>query len=283
MPPRHIDLNSDLGEGFRLPPFGLDLTDLAGVAAGRDGARFHTRHSDTRSDEQVLGIVSSVNLACGMHSGDPPTTRRAVERAVRDGISIGAHPSYPDVFRFGQQRMAMSAEDLAATIRYQFGGLDGIMRPYGRRIAHVKCHGALHFDVSNEADICQALVDAVAAFDPTIAVVLLAGSPNVDMVRAAGLTVVEEIAIDRQYDGLRMVSRNDADAVLTDPLEVADRLSRLVIDRRLGGRGGVEVEVQADTVCLHADTPNMGAIVDAIRARLEADRIAIRPPGRSEI
>jgi 5-oxoprolinase (ATP-hydrolysing) subunit A len=275
-----IDISSDMGEGFALPPFGLELETIKSIVVPRTGERFHERHSCTRHDDAVLSVVSSLSLACGLHSGDAVLLNRWIPAALSRRIRLGAHPSYPDLFRFGQRRMDLAAPDLEAVILYQLGALSGLLAAHRSRIQHVKCHGALQFDVSYEEHACRALISAIKKFDPSIIVVLLSGAPMVQFAKASGLTVAEEIAIDRGYDREgRMLPRSHAQALLSDPAEVAIRIARLVRSGELVAHDGSIVRVSADTVCLHSDSPGAEAFVPAIRRALDREGVKIRPIG----
>lgn len=276
-----IDLNTDAGEGFALPPLGLDLATLRSIRT-RDGNGFHPRHDCQRYDDSLIPLVSSINLACGMHSGDPIVLDTTIRAARRHGIRMGAHPSYPDVFGFGQKRIDLSVDALDAVLTYQLGALAAVLARHGERIQHVKCHGALYFDVSQHVSVCRTLVAAMKRVDPGMILVLPSWSPLVEVMREEGIPVAEEIAIDRGYGSTgEMLPREHPESLITDPAVVADRLILLIREGILR-TGDVETrEVGVNTVCLHADTPGADAIAAAVVKRLEDEHIPIRPMGES--
>jgi len=278
--PPAIDIATELAEGFALPPGGVPTEVLAGLTLPGSGRRFHARHAAERFDKQVLPVISSAHLACGLHSGDPLTIQRIVPELVARGIQIGAHPAYPDVFNFAQNRVAMDQDELVAVILYQLGALQWVLGAHDRRVRHVKCHGALAFDVAEEPWACDAILRAIEIFDPSMTLVLLAGTPGVDQARASGVTVVEEAYIDRGYDtGGRLLPRNHPKALIADADDAARQLIGIARDGLVTADDGTRVPLVARTFLIHCDTPAAGAFASAVAAATKREGIEIKPLG----
>lgn len=250
-----IDLNADLGESF-----------------GR------WRLGD---DAALVEHLSSANVACGFHAGDPLTLRQTCEAAVRRGVVIGAQVGYRDLAGFGRRFVDMAPEDLAADVLYQVGALDALARAAGGRVAYVKPHGALyHATVTHEGQ-ARAVVEAAVAFARGSArelpVLGLPGSALLAIAAEAGLPAVPEAFADRGYraDGT-LVPRSEPGALVTDPDEVAARVVRLATAGTVVAVDGTEVEVTAASVCLHGDTPGAVAAAAATRAALAAAGVRVR-------
>jgi UPF0271 protein len=245
-----IDLNCDVGEG-------------AGM------------------DERILPLVSSANVACGFHAGDPATIRATVRLAKRFGVAVGAHPSYPDRLGFGRRAMAASPEEVLDDVTYQVGAVLGFCRAEGVPLVHVKPHGALYNAAAQDRALAAAVCQAVRSIDPALIVVCLAGSPMVEVARGLGLRCAEEAFADRGYT-LRgtLVPRTQPGAVIEDPEKVAERVATLARERRLLSVEGSPVAVSADTVCLHGDTPGAVELAAAIRGRLDREGVAVRSLAR---
>ena len=277
--PAAVDLASELAEGFALPPFGLPRAVIDGITVPETGERFHPRHAMPRFDDDVLDCISTAYLACGLHSGDPVMLSRVVPDLVARGIAAGAHPSYPDVFHFGQQRVDLADDALEAVILYQFGALAGVLRPFDRRVEAVKCHGALMFDVAADERVCRTMVRAVKTFDPEMIHVIQAGTPGLDWARDAGLRVAAEGFIDRGYgrDGT-ILPRSHPRALHAEPAAAAAQLLGMVCQRRLvSADDGTQLPFAAETFCLHADTPGAGAMGATVRTALDEAGIEVRP------
>jgi UPF0271 protein len=242
----HIDLNADLGEG-----------------AG--------------SDEALLGLVSSANIACGWHAGDAKTMRQCVRWAIEHGVAIGAHPSFPDRENFGRSTMHLPPDEIVSNVLYQVGALAAIVKAEGGTLAHVKAHGQLYNQAVKEPELADALCEAVRRFDPSLKFFGLAGSNMIDAARRAGLTPVEEVFADRGYmpDG-SLVPRSQPGALIeSEEQSIAQTLS-LVRDHRVTAIDGSTVAVNAQTVCLHGDGAHALAFAHRIRERLQAEGIAVR-------
>jgi 5-oxoprolinase (ATP-hydrolysing) subunit A len=239
-----VDLNADLGESY---------------GAWRLG-----------DDDALLEIVTSANIACGFHAGDPLTIRKACGGAVARGIAIGAQVSYRDLAGFGRREMAVPPEELEAEILYQLAALDGITRAEGGRVRYVKPHGALYNRAVWDAEQAAAIVAAVRSFDARLPVLTLPGSAVAIAAADAGLQVVAEAFADRAYnDDATLVRRGMPGAVLSDPDVVAARAAELVTSGTLRSAGGRELRISARSVCIHGDTPGAVQLVAAVRAALE--------------
>lgn len=254
-PARRIDLNADLGEGFG--PWAL------------------------ADDDALLDLVTSANVACGFHAGDPTIMRATTRAAVERGVSVGAHVAYRDLAGFGRRFLAVAPAELTADVVYQIGALDAFARLAGDRVRYVKPHGALYNAIVRHEEQARAVVEAVAAYDSTLPVVGLPGSAVLRLAREAGLPVVHEVFADRGYapDG-SLVPRGTPGAVLHDPAEVADRALRLVVEGVVVAADGSEISVEADSVCVHSDTPGAVALLTEVRRALAASGVVVRAFGR---
>lgn len=246
-----IDLNSDVGESF------------GNWTMGEDAAIFRS--------------VSSANIACGFHAGDPSTIARTCRDAVAAGISIGAHVGYRDLAGFGRRFLDCSPTELADDVLYQLGALEGIARAAGGRISYVKPHGALYNTIVTHQVQAQAVVDAVKAFGGDLPMLLLPGSVALAAAEAAGLRGVAEAFADRAYnpDGT-LVSRREPGAVLHDEDAVAANMVRLATEGTIVARDGSTIETSAESICLHGDTAGAVSMAAAVRRELEAAGVDIR-------
>lgn len=240
-----IDLNADLGESF-----------------GR------WRLGD---DAALIEVISSANIACGFHAGDPSTLRRSCELAVGAGVAIGAQVSYRDLAGFGRRFIDATPEELRDDVLYQLGALDGFARVAGSRVTYLKPHGALYHAVVHHEGQAQAVVDAVRAYDPTLAILGLPGSLLLEKAAAVGLRVVNEAFADRQYtvDG-GLLPRSEPGAVLTDPAQIAEQVRRLVAGEGVRALDGTVVPMAAESICVHGDTPGAVEIARTVRAGITA-------------
>ncbi|MGV1917982.1 LamB/YcsF family protein [Rhizobium sp. 22-785-1] len=247
----HIDLNSDLGESYGAWSMG--------------------------DDEAMLSIVSSANIACGFHAGDPTGIFKTVKAATANGVVIGAHVSYPDRVGFGRRDMDVTPEDLIADVIYQIGALKGIAAAAGTTVRYVKPHGALYNRIAHDSKQGQAVVDGIKAVDPSLVLMGLANAPILDLARKAGLSVVAEAFADRAYtpDG-QLVSRREKGAVLHDADQIADRMVQLARQGTLEAIDGSIIKIEAQSICVHGDSPGAVDIAREIRRRFETDGIAVR-------
>lgn len=249
---RAIDLNCDLGEGF--------------------GVYRLTR------DEELMGLVSSINVACGFHAGDPLTMKRTVSTAVSRGVKVGAHPGLPDLLGFGRRKMEIAQQELEAYLIFQVGALEAIARDCGAKLQHVKAHGALYTSLAASPALSETLVDTIARLWPDLVLVAPSGSITYTMAREKGIRVAAEAFADRAYndDGM-IVPRNLPGSVIADPVVVAERAVRLVIEGKIETITGGQIQIRADTLCVHGDTPNAEEIVKTISSLLRANDVAIAP------
>ena len=247
-----IDLNSDLGES------------LGAWSMGDDAA--------------MLDIVSSANVACGFHAGDPAGILATLKAAQARGVAVGAHVAYPDLIGFGRRAMDVASSDLVADVIYQIGALQGLAQAAGTRITYVKPHGALYNTIAHDSAQALDVITAIRDVDANLALVALAGSPLVRWAQDAGLRVIAEAFADRAYTPQgTLVSRREPGAVLHDSALVASRMLRLVRDGVVEAVDGSLASVQAQSICVHGDSPGAVAMARAVRAALEADGIAVRP------
>ncbi|MXN29256.1 LamB/YcsF family protein [Delftia sp. CH05] len=245
-----IDLNSDLGES------------LGGWRMGDDAA--------------MLDIVSSANVACGFHAGDPAGILETLKAARARGAIVGAHVSYPDLVGFGRRNMDVASADLVAGVIYQIGALQGLARVAGTEVRYVKPHGALYNTIAHDRRQATDVITAMRAIDPSLVLVALAGSPLIDWARDAGLTVVAEAFADRGYtpEGT-LVSRRDPGAVLHDVDQIAARMLMLVREGVVEAVDGSPVRIAADSICVHGDSPGAVTIARHLRERFEQEGVRI--------
>ena len=247
-----IDLNSDLGESY---------------GAWRMG-----------DDAAMLEVVSSANVACGFHAGDPAGILRTVKAAAERGVAIGAHVSYPDLAGFGRRDMDIAPADLTADVVYQIGALSGLAAAVGSKVRYVKPHGALYNRIAVDAVQGAAVIAALKAVDPTLVLMGLAGAPILDQARAAGLAVVAEAYADRAYTPAgHLVPRREAGAVLHDASLIAARMVRLATEGVVEAIDGSVIRIDAQSICVHGDSPGAVAIAREVRGRLEAAGIVVAP------
>ena len=247
-----IDLNSDLGESYGVWTLG--------------------------DDEAMLDLVTSANVACGFHAGDPSTLRRVCAAAADRGVKIGAQVSYPDLMGFGRRHIDVDPAELRDLVLYQLGALDGFAQVAGTGVAYVKPHGALYHATVADTGQASAVVDAAREYDPSLAVLGAPGSALLHAADAAGLEPVAEAFADRAYltDG-RLVPRSEPGSVLTDPADVAARAVRLAVEREVVAIDGTVVKVAARSICIHGDTPGSVELARAVRAGLEVAGVDVHP------
>jgi UPF0271 protein len=253
---KRIDLNSDVGESF---------------GAYRLGA-----------DAEVMHSITSANVACGYHAGDPAVMRETIRLARDAGVAVGAHPGFPDLLGFGRREMRASPREIEDMVLYQIGALAAIARSEGVRLAHVKAHGALYNMAARDRSFADAIARAVRAFDPSL---ILFGLPASELLRAgetAGLHVASEGFADRAYapDG-SLVSRTADGAVIHDPDVVATRALKMVTEGRVTAIDGSEIVIEVTTLCVHGDTAGAPELTRRLRAGLEQHGIAVRPVSKA--
>jgi UPF0271 protein len=239
-----LDLNSDLGEGYGRWTLG--------------------------DDAAMLEVVTSANIACGFHAGDPATIDRTVRAAVERGVAVGAQVSYPDLVGFGRREIDLPPGDLTADVLYQLGALEAFAKAAGSRVRYVKPHGALYNRVARDPVQAAAVVEAIRRYDPALPLLTLPGSAAAAAAAEAGVQAVGEGFADRAYTGEgRLVSRREPGAVLDDPGRVAARAARMATEGRVGTVDGGEVAVAVRSLCVHGDTPGAVELARAVRAALE--------------
>ncbi|HEX3206489.1 MAG TPA: 5-oxoprolinase subunit PxpA [Propionibacteriaceae bacterium] len=247
-----VDLNSDLGEGFGIWKLG--------------------------DDEALLDIVTSANVACGFHAGDPNILRRVCDAAVSRGVSIGAQVSYRDLAGFGRRSIDVDAATLTNDVIYQIGALDGFARVAGSRVRYVKPHGALYNRTVHDEQQAAAVVAALVAYDPTLPLLGLPGSELLRHAEQAGLRTVTEAFADRGYTAqATLVPRSQPNALLHDAAEVAQRMVHMLVTGRLQSVEGTEVAVSARSICVHGDSPGAVAMAVAVRKAMAEAGVEIRP------
>ena len=252
-----IDLNCDMGESFGAWSMGVDAA--------------------------VLQYVSSANVACGFHAGDPQIMRRTVAGALERGVAVGAHPAFQDLHGFGRRAMQVAPEEAYALVLYQVGALSGFCRALGGQLAHVKPHGALYNMAAKDALLADAIARAVRDFDPRLILFGLAGSELVHAGRRVGLPTANEVFADRTYQGDgTLTPRNRPGAMIRDVSAALAQVERIICHGRVLALDGTEVAIEADTVCIHGDEPDAAQFARELRVLLGQLGIAVRAPARIE-
>lgn len=248
-----IDLNCDLGESFGNYTLG--------------------------QDDKIIPLVSSCNIACGAHAGDPIIMRKTVEMAASAKVAIGAHPGYPDLQGFGRRDMALTPDEVYAYVLAQIGTLAAFCRACHTTLHHVKPHGQLYNSAAKDRSLADAIAQAVKDFDPAIKLVGLAGSQLIEAGRAAGLFVIQEFFLDRNYeDDGSLRSRKLTDALITDEATAIERAITTIQTGMVTSYSGKEIPLIAETICVHGDTPQALAYVDRVRKALYLAGIDIKAP-----
>ena len=251
---RHVDLNCDLGESFGAFTIGADA--------------------------ELMSTISSANVACGFHAGDPAVMRRTVRMAREAGVAVGAHPGLPDLVGFGRRDMRVTPHEVEDMVLYQVGALRAIASAEGVALRHVKAHGALYNMAARDRGLAEAIARAVRAVDPALILFGLAGSEMLRAASAAGLPTAAEGFADRTYepDG-SLTPRAQAHALLQDQGSVVRRAVRMASQDSVVTTDGSEIVMRVDTMCIHGDTPGAPELARAVRAGLERAGIAIAPVG----
>ena len=252
--PMRIDLNCDMGESFGAYTMGCD--------------------------EAVIRSVTSANIACGFHAGDPSVIRRTVRLAVESAVAVGAHPGFPDLVGFGRRDMRATRGEVEDLVLYQIGALAGIAAAEGARLQHVKPHGALYNMAARDPELAASIARAVAAFDSSLILFGLGGSSLLTEARAAGLGVAAEAFADRAYepDGT-LVSREKPGSVLHDADHVVRRALQMVCEGSVGAVDGSTIPLHVDTICVHADTPGAADLAARLRVGLEGAGVSVMSIG----
>ena len=245
-----IDFNCDMGESFGVHKLGYD--------------------------EDVIGFITSANVACGFHAGDPGWMAHTVRIAEEHGVGVGAHPSFPDLQGFGRRTMNVEPEEAKNDVKYQVGALQAFTS--GKRLQHVKPHGAMYNQAVNDESLAGAICEAILEIDSNLILLALAGSQWISVAEDMGVRVAREIFADRALnaDGT-LVARSVPGSVIHDVKEVAERSVRMVTEGVATAITGEDIEVEADSLCLHGDTPGAVEMVKAVRRELESAGVSIKP------
>jgi len=241
-----IDLNCDIGESFGTYKMGLD--------------------------EEIIKYITSANIACGFHAGDPMWMRHTVNLAEENGVAVGAHPSFPDLAGFGRRNMTVTPDEAKNDVVYQIGALQAFTRP--KRLQHVKPHGAMYNQAVDDEALARAICQGVLETDPDIILIALSGSRWVEIAEDMGLRVAREIFADRALnpDGT-LVSRSIPKSVVHDTEEVVERSLRMVTEGKATTVTGKTIDVRADSLCVHGDTPGAVDIAKALRQALGSEGV----------
>jgi UPF0271 protein len=246
-----VDLNSDLGESFGAYKIG--------------------------NDEGIIPLVSSANLACGMHAGDPVVMAKAVALCVEHGVSIGAHPGYPDIQGFGRRELALTPGEADLYIRYQIGALQGVAQSFGGHVTHVKLHGAIYNRAAKDYILSRAICEGIAKIDPSL---IFLGLANSEMIRAAadtGLRAASEVFADRAYeDDGTLVARSKPGSMIHDEDEMVGRVIRMIKQNEVVSITGKVIPIKADSVCVHGDGERALAFVNRLRRAFDENDILVR-------
>ncbi|EMI10187.1 5-oxoprolinase subunit PxpA [Anoxybacillus gonensis] len=245
-----IDLNCDMGESFGVYRMG--------------------------NDEEILNYVTSANIACGFHAGDPSTMRKTVQLALEKGVSIGAHPGLPDLIGFGRRNMAITPEEVYDLVVYQVGALYGFVKAAGGRMQHVKPHGALYNMAAKDSALSEAIAKAVYDIDSSLVLFGLAGSELIKAGDRIGLKTANEVFSDRTYeqDG-SLTPRHKPNALIHDEQEAIQQVVRMVKEGKVRSQQGTDVEIQADTICIHGDGVHALTFAKKIFEALKKEGIVI--------
>lgn len=247
-----IDLNSDLGESFGAWSMG--------------------------DDAAMLDVVTSANVACGFHAGDPAGILLTLKAAAAKNVTIGAHVAYPDKVGFGRRNMDVASNELTADVIYQIGALQGLAKAAGTCVRYVKPHGALYNTIAHDRRQALAVIEAIRAIDSNLILVALAGSSLIELARNEGLQCIAEAFADRAYTPQgTLVSRREPGAVLHDPKLVAQRMLRLVEDGTIEAIDGSLTKIQADSICVHGDSPAAVDMARELRRVLEQANMSLQP------
>ena len=243
-----VDFNCDMGESFGQYKLGCD--------------------------EEVIKYITSANVACGFHAGDPQSMQYTVELAEKHGVAIGAHPAFPDLQGFGRRNMSVTPTEARNDVAYQIGALQAFTKSH--RLQHVKPHGAMYNMAVNNTDLAKAINEAVLETDPAMIIIVLAGSIWANLAREMGLKVAEEAFADRALnaDGT-LVPRTQQGSIIHDLQEVVERSVQMVTEGKVKALTGEYVSIKADTLCLHGDTPGAVEMAKAVRSGLESSGVNI--------
>ncbi len=245
-----VDLNSDLGESFGRYTIG--------------------------NDDKIIPLITSANVACGYHAADPVVMNKTIALAKEAGIRVGAHPGFPDLMGFGRRNMNVSKEEAKAYTMYQLGALDAFCRAHGVKMQHVKPHGAMYNMAAKDYELSVAICEAIKEFDDSLIVMALSGGELVRAAKDMGLRVALEVFADRAYeeDG-SLVARTKEGAMITDEEEAIRRVIRMVKEQKVTAITGKDIDIKADSICVHGDGAKALAFVERIREAMQAEGIEI--------
>lgn len=252
-----VDLNCDLGESFGAYTLGVD--------------------------KEILQFVTSANIACGFHAGDPGVMRKTVDLALRNQVAIGAHPGLPDLNGFGRREMAISPQEAYDMVVYQVGALAAFVKAAGGTLQHVKPHGALYNMAAKKSDLAEAIARAVYAVNPQLILFGLSGSELVKAGEAIGLPTASEVFADRTYqaDGT-LTPRNQPNALISSQEEAVAQVVRMIKEGKVAAQQGGDIPLKADTVCIHGDGTHALVFARKIRELLEASDVRVQAAGHKE-
>lgn len=246
-----IDLNCDLGEAFGNYSFG--------------------------GDKDIIPLITSANIACGFHAGDENVMNETIQLAKENNVGIGAHPGLPDLQGFGRRKMDIKSKEIYNLVVYQLGALNGFCKIHGTRINHVKPHGALYNMGAKNKEIAQAIAQAVYDFDKSLVLVGLSNTLLISEAEALGLRTASEVFADRRYeDDGQLVSRQESDATITNTDEALQQVLKMVTENKVVSKNGKEIDLQADTICVHGDGAHALDFVTQIRKKLTKEGIDIQ-------
>lgn len=249
---KFVDLNSDVGESYGSYKLGLD--------------------------EEVLKYVTSVNIACGWHAGDPLIMDSTVKMAVKNNLGIGAHPGYPDLMGFGRRNIDITPKEAKAYMLYQLGALYAFSQTSGSKLQHIKLHGAFCNTASIKPELAEEIINGIMEFDKSLILLALSGSYIAKRAMEKGLKVAQEVFADRAYnsDGT-LVSRKLQGSVIHDKKEAIERVKKMVLTGKVTSIDGKEISIAADSICVHGDNPEAVNFVSLIRKSLEDEGIELKP------
>jgi UPF0271 protein len=250
---KKIDLNCDMGESYGAWKMGEDAA--------------------------VMPYISSANIACGFHAGDPATIRKTVRLAVDRGVAIGAHPSLPDLQGFGRRVMKISAQDMYDLVLYQAGAVEAFARAAGAKLHHVKCHGALYNMAANDEALSDAMARAVRDLGPQVFLYCLSGSKSLERAKKLGIKVAGEVFADRGYsDDGSLAPRERPGGMIEDPSQAVRQALAMIEEGRVTGLSGTPIAVAADTMCLHGDQPGAVLFAKELRRAFAEHSISVAAP-----
>ena len=248
---KYIDLNSDLGESFGNYTLGMD--------------------------ERILELISSANIACGFHAGDPDVMHRTVQLALKNNVALGAHPGFPDLVGFGRRTMGVSPQEVYTMMVYQIGALNGFIKAEGGKMQHVKPHGALYNMAAKDKKLAEAIAESLYKVDPELVLFGLAGSEMIHAAKRIGIRAIEEVFADRTYqkDGT-LIPRSQANSMITDDQKAIAQVLKMVQEKKVTSVDGSDIPLQADTICVHGDGEHALNFAKKIKEKLEEANILVK-------